>query len=104
MQSQILRLRYPPLTTTGSRGGGEKKEYERLYIDGAAPPYRQKQRRGEDGAPRFVGLFAGAGDVFVLDFLRLFGLIAGEVVGVPAYAFAGHFRMLAQELQGILRG
>jgi hypothetical protein len=30
-------------------------------------------------------LIPGAGDVFVLDLLRLFGLVAGQVVGVPDY-------------------
>jgi len=39
----------------------------------------------------------GAGDVFVLDLLRLFGLVAGQVMGVPNYRFASHFRVLAEE-------
>ena len=39
----------------------------------------------------------GAGDVFVLDLLRLFGLVAGQVMGVPNYRFASHFRVLAKE-------
>ncbi len=49
-------------------------------------------------------LEAGAGDVFVFDFDGLFDGVAGQVVGVPDDGFAGDFRMLAQEFQGVGAG
>ena len=48
-------------------------------------------------------LEAGAGDVFVFDLAGCFG-VAGEVVGVPDDGFAGDFRVLAQEFEGVGAG
>jgi len=45
-----------------------------------------------------------AGNVFVFDLLWLFGLVAGEVVGVPDDRFGGDFRMLAQVFERVSRG
>ena len=49
-------------------------------------------------------LEAGAGDVFVLDLVGLFDGVAGQVVGVPDDGFAGDFRVLAQEFEGVGAG
>ncbi len=56
------------------------------------------------GIKFFFNLESGAGDVFVLDLLRLFEGVAGEVVSVPDYAFAGDFRVVGEELKGVSGG
>jgi hypothetical protein len=45
-------------------------------------------------------LLARAGNLFVLNLQGLFGLVTGDVVGVPDYWLASCFGMLAEKLQG----
>ena len=49
-------------------------------------------------------LEAGAGDVFVFDLGGLLDGVAGQVVGVPDYGFAGDFGVFAQEFEGVGAG
>ena len=51
-----------------------------------------------------TGLFAGAGDVGVLDLFGALDWVTGQVMCVPGYGLAGDFGVLAEKFQRVLGG